>query len=126
VIAACGKRRRHSREQTAAFVLHGRSLAVARRLGPHHTAAERGRDGLVSEADPKGGNGVGEFTNRRHRHSRVLGSAGSGRENETRRLQRAEPGHVYLVVAEDADLFTKSPERLHEVEDERVVVVDDG
>ena len=116
---------RHVGEDALPVVPHPARLAVHEALRRDDPAAERLRDGLVSEAHAENRNLPRERLHRRERDARGVGVAGSGRDHEPVRIHRRDSRDVDLVVPHDLRLHAEPLDRLDEVERERVVVVYD-
>src|SRR4029077_8468364 len=85
---------------------------------------ERLAHALMTETHPKDGDLAAEVANRLHGDSRIAGSAGAGRDDDSavgRQLARR-----HRVVAEHVRHGPELGQVLDQVVGERVVVVDDG
>ena len=132
VVARGHERRRHAIEQPLAVVGDLGSLAVDERRGAH----DRGTEGLghrlhpqahAEQRDPP----VGGDLDGGHADAGVVRVARPRRDDDAAQVggrivgQRLEIGSIDRVVAHDAHVRAGRLQRLHEVEGEAVVVVDD-
>ena len=106
-------------------MIHTAGLAVHHALGPDDCAAKGLHDALVPEANTQDGHLSGQGLDQVHADARVVGCAGTGRDDQALRLQRDRLGDGNLVVAHHMHLGAQFPEGLHDVVRERVVVVDE-
>ena len=112
-------------EDTLAVVHDGRRLAVLRGLGTADARTVDGTDRLVPQAHTEDRHGRREPTDDRHRDTRGLRPAWSGRDHELGRLHGLDLADGDLVVAAHTHLGPELAKILHEVVGKRVVVVDD-
>src|ERR1017187_245452 len=104
--------------EVAAPAMH----ALRRVLYP---AAEGQPDGLVPEAHAQQRHGCPRrLAHQGHADAGILRTAGPGRQHDGRRLGGDDIAGAASVVAHDRGVRTELSEVLHEVEGERVVVVD--
>ena len=116
-------------EHALAVVRDLRRLAVHHLRGAHDLAAEQLADALVAETHAEHRDaGRSEHPDRVVRHPGVLGMgpgiAGTGRDEHRVGLERDQRVDRQGVVTVDDGLGAELTEVLHEVVDERVVVVD--
>jgi hypothetical protein len=101
-----------------------RHLAVHHLPGAHHRAAERLSDRLVPEAHAEDRDAAREPLDRLERDACLVRRARAGGKHDMRGCERFDFRHVELVVAEHLHLRAELAEVLHQVEGERIVVVD--
>ncbi len=124
VVAPGHERRLDPLEDGATVVGDLRRLSV-HGLAAYHAAAERLGHRLVAEADPEHRNpGLGEASYRLHRHPRLGRRAGARRDDHLLRAGGQQLVDGCGVVAHHLWLGSHLAQILHEVERERVVVVD--
>lgn len=90
---------------------------------PRHRSAERGRNRLVTEADSEDGGDATAFSYDVHTHAGLLGGTRARRNQNAIEVARFFNGDG--VISAHVHVCTELGEVLHEVENERVVVVDD-
>ena len=98
-------------------------LAVQQLRGAGHGRAVRGRDRLVPQAHAEDRDVAGALADDGHADAGVLRGARAGAEQDAVELAGLVRGH--LVVAAHDDVGSQLGQVLDQVEDERVVVVDD-
>ena len=125
VVAGGGERCRQPGQHPGPLVVDGRGLAVDQ-LG---SAADPGpvdvADDLVAEADAEDGQRVPEVADDVDRQPGVARVARPGRDQHPVRVEGANVGDGPAVVAPHLRLRSQLAQVLDQVEDERVVVVDD-
>jgi hypothetical protein len=94
-------------------------------LAAHYLGAESLPDGLVAEADAKGGNTLTDFLDQLYRDPRLFRRAGTRRDHYPIRVERGDLLRRDLVVAPHEDLGPELPEILDQVVRKGVVVVYD-
>ncbi len=93
-------------------------------ISAHDLAAERLADTLQAEAYAENRNFARHLAQKSQRDSGLGGSARSGRDDDRRRMKRANAGDIDRVVALDDDVGAEFAEVLHDVVGKRVVVID--
>src|SRR5687768_10620265 len=111
-------------ENPPAIMLDARNLAVHHLLRAHHLAAERLSDRLVAKAYTEDRYPAGQPLDGGERHPGLVRRTRAWREHDMRRRERLDLRYVELVVAHYAHVGAELPEVLHQVEGERIVVVD--
>src|SRR5687767_3167452 len=99
-------------------------LAVHRRHADHLGAVCH-PDGLVAETDAEDRHRWSQLTHQLHADARLLGTRGTGRDDDRVGPLGRHLGHGELVVAGYGRLRADPAEQLDQVEGERVVVVQD-
>ena len=110
--------------QAASIVKHAARLPVARMPRALDTRSADLGQGLVSEANAQDREASEEGLDQFHGSSRGFGPTGTGRNDQVRGFERACSGWAELVVAMDQHLRVELPQRLNQVERERIEVVD--
>ena len=116
---------RETDEHATAVVSDHRGLAVHRPLGSDDLAAVRGRDRLVSEADAQNGDPASGLADQLDGDTGILGTTGSGRDDDSVRRSLQNLRDRRLVVSNHIDSGPHCHEGLHQIEGEGVIVVDD-
>jgi hypothetical protein len=124
VVPGTGEGRRKAGQHARTGVRHQRRLAVQEFRRALHHAAVRLADRLVAQADPEDRELAGVRTDQVEHDAGPVGRAWAGREQYAVRARPSDLGHGDLVVAPYVALHPELPQVLHEVVDERVVVVD--
>src|SRR5207244_1400386 len=114
---------RQSREQCLAVMKNVARLAVHQRGCADNLSAEDFPDRLMTQAHTKYRCRFVKITDDIFGDTRIRGSSGSGRNDNSRRLQPLDLLKRDLVVSKDAQLFAKLAEVLHEVVSKRIVVI---
>ena len=117
------ERRFQTDEQTSPVVNDGRRLAVHQRRRTYDLGSPDTRDRLVPETYTEQRDAPGGGTYEIHADPRVLGSSGTGRDDDPVEGLVDAPGDVQLVVQLDSWRGAQFGEVLREVPGERVVVV---
>ena len=126
VVTGRGERARQAGQHANPRVSDLRRLAVHHLRGAHHFAAVHLSDALMAEAHPEHGDApLAECADRFVRHAGILGSAGPRRHENGIGFECDQLVEGDGVVSVDHGLRAELTEVLHEVVDERVVVVDD-
>ena len=112
-------------EDALAVVVHERGLAVHHLGRPHHLAAEHLAHALVAEAHAEDRPHAGEAADHLVGQAGVVGGARAGRHEHAIGLEREYLLDGELVGPVDQGLGAELAQVLHQVEHERVVVVDD-
>jgi hypothetical protein len=94
-------------------------------LAAHYLGAESLPDGLVAEADAKGGNILTDLFDQLYRDPSLVRRAGTGGDYYPIRVERGDLLRRDLVVAPHEDLGPELPEILDKVVGKGVVVVYD-
>lgn len=102
-----------------------RGPAVHRATCTRDASAENAANTLVSEADAQNWEPPGKFADDGGRYSGFHWSAWTGGDNDGARLEANKVAHADRVVPEHLGCLTESAEIPRNVEDERVVIVDD-
>ncbi len=124
VVAAGGQLVGEAGEEAAAVVLDRGGLAVHELPRRADLAAEGLGQRLVAEADAERGDAAGEAAEDLERRAGVGRAAGTGGDDEVRRLEPLRPVGVDRVVPADHDVRAELAEQVREVVGEAVVVVD--
>src|SRR5438046_9905101 len=119
------ERVREPREQAAAVVADRRGLAVHLRLRARDGGAERLPDRLVAEADAEDRRGRAEAPDHLEGDPRLVGVAGTRRDDNALGCPREDAREVNGVVAQHLEPGAELAQVLDEVVGEGVVVVDD-
>ena len=126
VVARGGKRIGQPGEDAGPVVGHKTHLAVQQLRRAVHDAAERHADGLVTEAHPEQRDAaLGALAHQRHADACRLRDPRARGDQHPVDPQPSKLLDADLVVAPHQALRAELAEVLHEVEDERVVVVHD-
>src|SRR5450755_3517483 len=112
-------------EHAGAGVMHGTYLAVHNGRRAHHLASKGNADRLVAEADAEHRDAAAEVTHEVNTDASFLGGPGPWRHHDRGRTAARNVRDRERVVALHDDRRPKLAQVLHEVEGERVVVVDD-
>src|SRR5947209_4486412 len=123
VVAGGRKRVGQAGEDPLVAVADGGGLAVHQPRRAVDRGAEGDAQGLVAEADPQQGDGSAA-ADEIEAHARVLGTAGTGGEDDARGVAGQHGRDALGVVAQDLHLRPRRRQHLHEVVGEGVVVVD--
>src|SRR5579884_383957 len=124
VIAVRNHRRSQPLKDCASVMFHHAGLAVHDAVGANYSSAECRPDRLMSETDAQYGNFPGKLLDQLNRDSRLVGRAGAGRDHDLARMQFAHLVHGDLIIATNLHLFSGLANVLHEIEGERIVVVE--
>ena len=125
VITGAGKRRRQSRENALAIMLHFARLAMHQALRAHHFAAKGFADGLMSQAYTEDRGLARHVTDQRNQDPRFARRTGPRRQQDALRLQRFNLFDGELVVAADQHVRPKLAQVLNQVVGEGIVVIED-
>ena len=106
-------------------MVHRADLAVDHRRRPYNAGAICHTDRLVAEAHAEHRHSRAELSDEVDADPCLLGNARAGRHHDRCGIQPRDIGDGQGVVSLDGDRRTEFPQVLHEVERERVVVVDD-
>ncbi len=113
-------------QHPCAVVVHQARLAVQQLRSAVDDAAERHPQRLMPQADPQQRDfALGAVLDHRQAHAGVVGVPWAGREQDAVDTEPLDLAHLDVVVAPHDRLRAQLAEVLHEVVDERVVVVDD-
>ncbi|OQA63626.1 MAG: hypothetical protein BWY39_00772 [Spirochaetes bacterium ADurb.Bin269] len=105
VVAGKGSLRADCAEHAPAVETHFLGDAVLDELGADDLAAEGAADRLMAEADAEHRNFAGEMPDRFDADAGVLGTAGSGRNDQSARGELFKIGDRDAVVPDDADFL---------------------
>jgi hypothetical protein len=125
VVAGGGEGRGQAPEHALARVLDRRGLAVHQGLGADHLAAEGLAHGLMAQADAEDRHVQRRAVENVEADARLVGRAGTGRQQDGLGLQRPGLGGRQVVVAHDLRLRAQLREVVDEVVGKAVVVIDD-
>src|SRR5262249_22531286 len=112
-------------ENRLAVMLNLAGLAVHQMAGTHNLAAERGADGLMSQADAKQRDFSGEVTNQSDADPGLVWSARTRGDYDSFRGEFCNLAYSCLVIAGDDYLRTQLSQILHQVVGKRIVVIQD-
>lgn len=99
-------------------------LAVHQLFGAHHVAPKRLANGLMSQAHTQNRRFARHMPDQRNQNSCLARRARPRRKQNSLRLERLDLLHRQLIVAPHLYLRTQLAQVLHQVEGERVVVVE--
>ena len=112
-------------ERTGADVVHGADLAMNHRRCAHDSGAIGDTDRLVAEAHAEHRHGAAERPYEGDAHARLLGDPRTRGHHDRGWIRSRDVLDGQRIVALDHHRCAELSQVLHEVERERVVVVDD-
>ncbi len=123
VVTCGGERIREPLEDSGTIVMHLGSFAMHDGFSPHHSSAKSLADCLVAQTDPQDRDALSTFADEVHRDSRLVGSAGTRRYDDSRGSARDDLIGGDLVVSHDLQLGSEFAQVLDQVVSKGIVII---